>query len=324
MSNKYESALTAVKKGNTWFISGSPDVPQRDAPTGSKYVMLDADGNLIASDPVDIQYPTLRYTYEHSGNKEIHVTAVDNSTGTFTAVAHGLAQNDIVVATVHYPYNIAMPYDHLPKGLKLCVLYNSNVESAQKYYVQVVDADHFQLRLPPAEGETEGALVTFTTNTKMDVTKFHFEQVPTGVELEIADLDCKECLIVVRGKIMNSFRFVRPTNMIPYGTGSGIRTGGVGLDSINSTDNSGSCNLGVIGYNFTYSTLEFKVMEHNQLYQVNNHDYAVYSDAGVSYYKHERQYYHMNLTSDVIEGIKMYGDKAGGFFNGTTVEVYTR
>lgn len=259
------------------------------------------------------------FTYIHSGNKEIHVTAVDNSTGTFTAVQHGLAQNDIVVATVHYPYNIAMPYDYLPKGLKLCVLYNSNVDSAQKYYVQVVDENSFTLSL-----EASGAAVTFTTNTKMDVTKFHFEQVPTGVELEIADLNCKECLIVVGGKIMNSFRFVRPTNMIPYGTGIGVRTGGLSLDSVTSADNSGSCNLGVIGYNFTYSTLELKVTEHNQLYQVNNHDYAVYSDVNVPYYKHERQYYYMNLTSDVIEGIKMYGDKAGGFFNGTKVEVYTR
>lgn len=277
---------------------------------------IDTNGVMHSTVP---GYSTLRYTYEHSGNKEIHVTAVDNSTGTFTAAAHGLAQNDIVVATVHYPYNIAMPYDHLPKGLKLCVLYNSNVDSAQKYYVQVVDANSFRLSL-----EADGAAVTFTTNNKMDLSKFHFEQVPTDMELEIEDLNCKECLIVVRGKIMNSFRFVRPTNMIPYGTGTGIRTGGVGLDSLNSTDNSGSCNLGVIGYNFTYSTLEFKVMEHNQLYQVNNHDYAVYSDANIVYYKHERQYYHMNLTSDVIEGIKMYGDRAGGFFNGTKVEVYTR
>ena len=264
-------------------------------------------------------YSTLRYTYEHSGNKEIHVTAVDNSTGTFTSAAHGLAQNDIVVATVHYPYNIAMPFDYLPKGLKLCVLYNSVTDSAQKYYVQVVDENTFKLSL-----EADGDAVIFSTNNKMDVSKFHFEQVPTGMELEIAGLDCKECLVVVRGKILNSFRFVRPTNMIPYGTGLGVRTGGVSFDSFTASDTYGSCNLGTAGYNFSYSTLEFKVMEHNQVYQVNNHDYAVYADLNIPYYKHERQYYHMNLTSDVIEGIKMYGDRAGGFFNGTKVEVYTR
>ncbi len=279
-------------------------------------LQIDPNGVMHSTVP---GYSTLRYTYVHSGNKEIYVTALDILTDTFTSPAHGLAQNDIVVATVHYPYNIALPFDHLPKGLKLAVTYNSNVDSAQKYYVQVVDANSFQLSL-----EADGAAVTFTTNNKLDLSKFHFEQVPTGMELEIAGLDCKECLIVVRGKIMNSFRFVRPTNMITYGTGIGNRTGGVSFDSITSSDNSGSCNFGVIGYNFTYATLECKVMEHNQVYQVNNIDYAVYSESGVPYYKHERQYFHMNLTGDVIDGIKMYGDKAGGFFNGTKVEVYTR
>ena len=48
----------------------------------------------------------------------------------------------------------------------------------------------------------------------------------------------------------------------------------------------------------------------------------MYSDAGVATYRHNRQYFHMLLSSDKIEGITLDGYNSGAFYNGTTVEVY--
>ena len=277
---------------------------------------IDQDGIMHSTVP---GYSTLRYSYEHQGNKEVHATAVNISSGVFTAPGHGFVENDVVVVTLDYPYNLAMPYSILTGGLLLAANYSSNVDSAQKYYVMVVDADNFQLSLTSG-----GEPITLKAVSTMDLTKFHFEQVPIDMELEFSELNCKECLILVKGKILNSFRYARPTNIITYGANGGNKTGGVAYDVVFGADTWGSCKLGVIGYNYMYATLEYKVLDHQQACQVNNIDYIVYSETSMPNYRHNRQYYHMNLTSDIIEGIKLHGDYHGGFFNGTKVEVYTR
>lgn len=278
---------------------------------------LEVDGDGIMHSTVP-GYSTLVYSYEHQGNKEIYITELDYSTGTFTSVAHGLSNDDVVVLTVDCPYNIGNPYQYIPTGLMLCSNYNSTTESSLPYYVLVVDEDHFQL------SKTQGGdKVLYASKTTVDFTKFHFEMVPTNMELEIAELNTQECLIVVRGKIFNSFRWVRPTNVILYGDNGGNRTGGGSYDTTMGLDTHGSTALGCMGYNHLYGTLEIKMVAENQAYQNNNIDVLVYSSA-MPYCRHTRQYFHMHLTSNMIEGIKMHGDLNGGFFNGTRVEVYTR
>ncbi len=279
---------------------------------------LEIDQNGIMHSTVP-GYATLRYSYVHEGNKEVYATDVDIAAGVFTAPGHGFAENDTVVVTVDPPYNLAMPYSIMTGGLLLAANYNSNVDSAQQYYVKVMDEDHFQLSLTSG-----GNPISLRTVSTMDLTKFHFEQVPIDMELEISELNSKECLVVVTGKIFNSFRYASPTNKIMYGINGGNRTGGIAYDTVFGADTWGSCKLGVIGYNYMYATLEYKVLDHQQLCQVNNIDYIVYTEGDLPQYRHNRQYYHLNLTSDVIEGIKLYGDYHGGFFNGTKVEVYTR
>ena len=297
---------------------GMPEIGDIETPTDSKFIMRDADGNLVAVNPVDPRYPNLAYSYTHSGNKEVYATAVDIGTGVFTAPGHGFTDNTVVVVTVDAPNNIGMPYSFLPKGLLLFEDASSNVKSSMQYYVKVVDEDSFSLATA-----SDGAAVTFTTNSTMDLTKFHFEVIPSNMELEIQDLNAKACLIVVKGKVLNSFRWVHATNRIAFGS-NGNRTGGIGYDLVLGVDSYGSCNLGRPGNNYMYSTVEIKVTGNQQAYQVNNNDYVVYSEANVPTFKHVRQYFHMQLTSDLIEGVKLYGDTNAGLFNGTTVEVYTK
>lgn len=279
---------------------------------------LEIDQNGVLQNTV-LGYSKKIYSYTHTGNKEAHVTAVDIATGVFTSANHGLSTNDLVSVTMNPPHNIGLPYDHLPGGLLLSADYTNNSKSAKTYFVRVVDANSFTLMDP-----TDATDVVLTENSKMDLTKFHFELVPGGMELELTGLNLQECLIVVKGKIYNSFRWVHPTNRVPFGTGDGNKTGGVSYDLQTGSDNYGSSNLGRPGYNYHYSTVEIKTMGNKQAYQYNDQSHVVYTDANIPQFKHTRQYYHMQLTSDTIEGIKMYGNTNGGFYNGTTVEVYAR
>lgn len=299
----------------------NPEIPDLETPTNSKYLMRDTDGNLAAVSPVDPRYPNLVFTYTHTGNKEVYVTDLDVSTGVFTSPGHGLANNSVVVVTMNIPHNIGMPYSFLPIGLIMGDS-TSNTGTATPYYVNVVDENHFTISLTSG-----GEAVALSKRSTMDISKFHFEQMPDGMELEIAELNTDACLLVVKGRVYNSFRWVRPTNIIKFdsGSGDGNRMGGMGYDTNMGVDSYGSCNLGRPGYNYTYAQVEMRAMGDQQAYQVNNEDYVTYSESsGSPSIKHSRKFYHLRLTQDLIEGVKMYGTTDGAFFNGTTVEVYTR
>jgi hypothetical protein len=66
------------------------------------------------------------------------------------------------------------------------------------------------------------------------------------------------------------------------------------------------------------------MMSERHAHQIVNADYIMYGDAGAPSFRHNRQYFHMLLSSDKIEGMKLYGNADGAFFNGTTVEVYAK
>ena len=272
---------------------------------------IDSLGNLHCSVP---GYSKKVFSYTHTSNAQVQPTELDVATGIFTAPAHGMAEGKKVVVAMHLPYNIGAPYNYLPVGLTLGTV--SNTGTATSYYFRVVDEDHFALST-----SSTGAYLTYTAPEGMDVSKFYFENLPAG-ELHIEGLDLKDCLVVIKGRIYNAMRWIRPSNTEVYGTGLGNQMGGVGYDGNFGTDAYGSCYFGRPGYNYVYGTIEIKMLGERHAYEVVNADYVMYSDAGVATYRHNRQYFHMLLSSDKIEGITLDGYNSGAFYNGTTVEVY--
>ena len=273
---------------------------------------IDGQGNLACTVP---GYTKRIFTYTHTTNREVRPTALDVATGVFTAPAHGLLNGESFYVTVDYPYNLGSPYSYLPVGITLGGV--ANTSTCQTYYARVVDADHFGISTT-----STGEIVTFTEPESLDVTKFHFEFLGR-TDLTVEGLDVKECLMVVKGKIRNNIRYVHPTTRIKFGS-NGNHTGAIAYDAAFGTDAYGSCYLGRPGYQYTYAELEFKMLGENEAYQVNNVDYVLYKEDGSVTFKHNRQYFHMMLSGNKIEGITMYGDLLGGFFNGTTVEVYAK
>ena len=272
---------------------------------------IDFLGNLHCSVP---GYSKKVFSYTHTSNAQVQPTELDVATGIFTAPAHGMAEGKKVVVAMHLPYNIGAPYRYLPVGLTLGTV--SNTGTATSYYFRVVDEDHFALST-----SSTGAYLTYTAPEGMDVSKFYFENLPAG-ELHIEGLDLKDCLVVIKGRICNAMRWIRPSNVEVFGTGLGNQMGGVGYDGNFGTDAYGSCYFGRPGYNYVYGTIEIKMLGERHAYEVVNADYVMYSDAGVATYRHNRQYFHMLLSSDKIEGITLDGYNSGAFYNGTTVEVY--
>ncbi len=273
---------------------------------------IDAQGNLFSTVP---GYSRKVFSYTHTGNREVRPTDLDVTTGVFTAPGHGITNHEHFYVTVDYPDNIGAPYSFLPSGLVLGG--TTNTSTGQLYYAQVIDADHFCLSTTATD-----EIITYTAKNTMDLSKFHFEFV-TPNELTIEGLNLNECLMVVKGKIQNNFKFVHPTNRVQYGS-NGSQNGAVAYDLGIGVDAYGSCYFGRPGYNFIYATLEFKMMDEKQVYQVNNVDFVYYTEAGAPTLRHNRQYFHIRLTTDCIEGITMYGTMNGGFYNGTTVEVYAK
>lgn len=283
---------------------------------------IDENGVLQCTVP---GYTKRVFSYTHTGNLEVHPTALDCATGVFTAPGHGLELNTVLIATLHHPYNLGNPYDYLPSGLSLGG--TGNFETATKYYAQPIDEDTFTLSsnwgYPGMEGN-EPTLVTFTERNTMDLSKWHFEEVKR-CDFEIAELDLRECLFVLRGKVLGSYRWVVASNRLTFGT-NGNKTGGIAFDTAYGADAYGSCNLGRPGYNYTHATVEFKMIDEHHMHQTTDVSYVVYASTGSPTFKHVRQYFFMRMDDNCVKGISMYGDDGtwGGFFNGTTVEVYAK
>lgn len=313
-ANGYNFTKSVTHKIDRKYIPKT-EIPDTNVPTGGKYVMRDTAGDLVAIDPIDLRYPRKIFSYTHTTNKEVHVTDVDLATGVFTSPAHGISNSQTVFVSVHYPYNIGTPLAYLPTGLILGS--TGNTSTSQMYYVNKIDADHFAVRTT-----STGEDVTFTENPTMDLSKFHFEFLGR-TDLNIEGLDLRECLLVFKGKIRNNIRWVRPTNTILFGD-DGNRVGAVAYDGAFGTDMYGSCYFGRPGYNHCYATAEFRMIDQNEVYQVIESSYVMYSETGTPTLKHNRQFFHLMLEGDKIDGITMYGDLMGGFFNGSTVEVYAK
>ena len=290
-----------------------------------KFVAYDREFTINNNDIVNVVisnniiypgYPKLIYSYVHTENATVQPTNLDITTGIFTAENHGISEGTKVSVVMREPYNIGAPYNYLPIGLSLGTV--SNTGTATSYYFRVVDENTFALSTT-----SNGEYLTYTLPEQFDLSKFYFE-VLDAKGLNIEGLNVRDCLVVVKGRIFNAMRWIRPTNAEIFGTGLGNQMGGVGYDANFGTDSYGSCYFGRPGYNYVYGTIEFKMLSDRHIYQEVNADYVMYSDAGVATFRHNRQYYHMLLSNNKIDGIIFDNYNTGSFYNGTTIEIYAK
>ena len=259
-------------------------------------------------------YSRLLYSYTYQDNQEIHPTEVDLATGIFTAPAHGANDKAQLVVAMNPPHHIGEPYSFLPYGLMLGG--TGNTSTGQIYVLRLIDEDHFAISLSATQDYQ-----TFTEPTSLDFSKFHFEVITPAVqELRIEGLDVQECLLVVKGRFYNYFKQLHPTNRVDFND----KTGGIGYDAAFGTDQYGSSYFGRPGYNYMHAAIECSILGDRHALQVHNTDYVMYAQDNKPTFRHNRQYFHMLLSSNTIEGMMFGGGGNVAMYNGTTLEVYAK
>lgn len=259
---------------------------------------LDGRGVLHSKNP---GLGDLLYSYTHTSNTEVHPKALDIATGVFTEAAHGLAQGDEVFISVHTPYNILSPYQYLPGGLILGTVGGRN----KVYYVNVLDENHFTL------SETNGgAAVTYTQVTTMDLTKFHVERInriDAYNDFKITGLpQSRDLLLVLKGRIDYRYRYFCPM--------SGQEIPAKWQPSLGQVD----------GWNSFQAYLEFHMIEDRHVVQTFRSDAYSFSSADQATVKEvaSTSAHHYIMPDNYMDGF--YFHNGGGFYNGTTLEVYGR
>lgn len=169
-------------------LAENDKVPLYDSETG-RVVLTPKDNLGVSSD-------NLIASYTHSGNKEVQPTAVDLATGTFTAVGHGLVNGDVIFPILNLGYleatfGIIRPF---PTGLLL-----------QRYFVVEKTNDTFKV-----SATSGGTAVTFTSNTYMDLTKWHFEKKVVAI-LIISNITERDTRIVFSGWVLSPFLTISPS-----------------------------------------------------------------------------------------------------------------
>lgn len=158
--------------------------------TGTKFPTVDAVNAGLAG------VSNLLASYTHTGNKEVQTTAVDLATGTFTAVGHGLNNADMIFPILNLGYleagfGIIRPF---PTGLVL-----------QRYFVVEKTDDTFKVAVSAG-----GAAVVFTSNTFMDLTKWHFEKKNVATVI-ISNITERNTRIVFTGWVLYPFLVMSPS-----------------------------------------------------------------------------------------------------------------
>ncbi|MBQ7379384.1 MAG: hypothetical protein IJW70_06840 [Clostridia bacterium] len=278
-----------------------------------KYLDGTLAGTGLSLDEQGVMHNTSRecnkliYSYTHTGNQEVHPTAVDIATGVFTAQGHGLTANQEVFVAVHPPYHIGTPYDCLPGGLEMIGT------KTKGYFVNVIDENTFSL------SATSGAeAMTYTEVSTMDLSQFHFE----GREWNnfyIGDFPQSDAYhMIIKGRVSNSYRYIHPSNRVYYAT----KTGGKGYDGA-YVDTYGSVHLGENGgWGYIKADVYFEFLEPRHVFQITETDTVAYDNTNWPTYTHARAYNHWRLDSDSI--VSFYFGHGGQFYNGTTIEIYAR
>lgn len=270
-----------------------------------KYVQRTLVGTGMSIDSEGVLHSNTRectkllYSYTHTRNIEVHPTAVDLTTGVWTSEGHGLAQDNVVFISVHLPYNVRSPYQYLPGGLLL----GSVGGTSTNYYVNIVDDNHFTLSTTQG-----GEALTYTEVATMDLSKFHMEKivrVGSYNDFVITDLPkSRDLLLVLNGRINYRYRYF----FLRSGTAEASRWEPA-LGSPN-----GWCSYQIY--------LEYHMLEDRHVVQSHKIDAIVFSDANVATVTNvtERSTQHYIMPDDYIDGFRFHN--GGGFYNGTTLEVY--
>lgn len=140
-------------------------------------------------------------TYTHSGNPEIVVSAVDVATDTFTSVAHGLSNGDILFPVTNYNAGNVFPIAIYAGGL---------LQTSGGYFVVNKTNDTFQLSLTSG-----GAAADIVANASMDLTKWHFEKIAPNGTITISNLpNLQRCKVKISGKVLQQSAgiYVLPNN----------------------------------------------------------------------------------------------------------------
>lgn len=233
-------------------------------------------------------------TYTLTANKEVAVSIADADTDTFTSVAHGLANTNIVFPILNTGTAVTFPLSVYAGGL---------VQGA--YYVVNKTDDTFQLSLTSG-----GAPIDITANATVDLTKWHFERCTTG-SIVIANLPpALKYKGVVRFRTGYNPSFYMYPNDKPQVFGSS----GAGLTGplILSGQNGG------VGGNFTFEfdhTFGAVYKFEGTAVSVNN------SDAGKLIVNSMNTIWRGNIAPINITTITL-APQLPVFANGTTVEVY--
>ena len=296
----------------------SADVPDGVQTDNNKIVLRDSEGNLKAVNPYRADYPNLVYSYTHTSNKEVHPTALDLATGVWTAEGHGLTQDQRVFAVVHNPYHYIDSLGYLPGGLETGTAGSS---AYNVYYVNVVDENTFTLSTTQG-----GDALTYTEKTNMDLAKFHFE-VRNYQTYIIKIPESKAACIVIKGRIKGQFQFLCPDDRKDYMS----RTGAAHYDSASSYSY-GYANVGSIGAwggFMCVAKMEFIEPQHLLVSIESDASTQTSANYGILNIKHGRNYNHFRVEKDILTKIflgsfQSTNNQDAQFFNGTTMEVYTR
>jgi hypothetical protein len=241
-------------------------------------------------------------SYTHSGNKEVHVTAIDTDTNIFTSVGHGLVSNNTMFMSLNVDAGRVIFLSTIPGGIA-----SSYFGSASNpiFYAKVIDADHFTI-----SQSYNGADIDITSVG--DVTKWHFERQNEidSVLLSNFPANIRRIRVVLNGHYLSnsSFLYLKPNS---------INSGGFVYDGSNHLAYPWMAQSGVV-----YNHSEAIIDSNNQLcWMVNRFrsypnlpalDSAV-NNAGIVYT--DARYTSFDINSLLITGNTIMA-------NGTRIDVY--
>lgn len=247
-------------------------------------------------------------TYTYSGNAEYIISAINVDTETFTCAGHGLVNGDIIYPTMNSNV-IGYPTAYYPSGM-----------SSVKYYVISSTTDTFQL------STTLGGTAIGLYASAMDLTKWHFEKITSGVQQLIIDgfAPLKTCKVKVNYKSFKTGTGTLMGTLRPYVAVSSPYDLGVAWYGGSNASNPSNCNLLWLAAYDIGATIEasislgtFSYMRYVG-YGVKDYNYSSVSSSTLNYYQ--------ILSTNPIFNVPFTGIEAKVwnhcFGNGTTVEVY--
>lgn len=175
--------------------------------------------------------------FTYNENKEVAVTAIDLATGTFTKIGHGFVNGDNIYPILNLNVNIAFPLFVFPTNLD-CI----------RYYVVNSTADTFQISLTNG-----GSAVTFTANSDMNLTKWHFEK-PSNW-FAVTGLSEKAIKVIYTGKTLGNNLSITPDMNVNWNLNTWTELG-----NISSLSTTGSVYVNVEIYIYIKEKMSYQAI----------------------------------------------------------------